>query len=296
MRSQKRARQRQIRARSRTTAARACGHTADAITATQKIVSAWPDGKRIVLQIEAERHEAVKPISSSSRGRRRPRKLHACAGSALPMARLARKASDASRRKREQSAIGPNAPSPSRAPISTTDRGDQPMAPLAQIGGAPEAAMQSRLIWSWKIMRRPPVHGEAGNAQPREEAFRTKAAWRCLPRRQRRCQIRGFESLADGPSAGYSPAIAIETDGGPLEEPMDFDYSPRQKEWMKRVGDFMDAHIYPAEADLRRADGRGAREGQSLDRRAGRRRTEEEGQGRRACGISFSTRASMARV
>src|SRR5215469_17332611 len=28
---------------------------------------------------------------------------------------------------------------------------------------------------------------------------------------------------------------------------MDFDYTPRQKEWMKRVGDFMDAHIYPAE-------------------------------------------------
>jgi alkylation response protein AidB-like acyl-CoA dehydrogenase len=28
---------------------------------------------------------------------------------------------------------------------------------------------------------------------------------------------------------------------------MDFDYSPRQKEWMKRVSDFMHAHIYPAE-------------------------------------------------
>ncbi len=28
---------------------------------------------------------------------------------------------------------------------------------------------------------------------------------------------------------------------------MDFDYSPRQREWMKRVGDFMDAHVYPAE-------------------------------------------------
>jgi alkylation response protein AidB-like acyl-CoA dehydrogenase len=28
---------------------------------------------------------------------------------------------------------------------------------------------------------------------------------------------------------------------------MDFDYSPRQREWMKRVGDFMDTHIYPAE-------------------------------------------------
>jgi acyl-CoA dehydrogenase len=28
---------------------------------------------------------------------------------------------------------------------------------------------------------------------------------------------------------------------------MDFDYSPRQREWMKRVGDFMEAHIYPAE-------------------------------------------------
>jgi acyl-CoA dehydrogenase len=28
---------------------------------------------------------------------------------------------------------------------------------------------------------------------------------------------------------------------------MNFDYSPRQREWMKRVGDFMDAHIFPAE-------------------------------------------------
>lgn len=28
---------------------------------------------------------------------------------------------------------------------------------------------------------------------------------------------------------------------------MDFDYSPRQLEWMKRVGEFMDEHVYPAE-------------------------------------------------
>ena len=28
---------------------------------------------------------------------------------------------------------------------------------------------------------------------------------------------------------------------------MDFDYSPRQREWMKRVGDFMEQHVYPAE-------------------------------------------------
>src|SRR6202000_3421318 len=27
---------------------------------------------------------------------------------------------------------------------------------------------------------------------------------------------------------------------------MDFDYPPRQREWMKKVGDFMHAHIYPA--------------------------------------------------
>jgi len=27
---------------------------------------------------------------------------------------------------------------------------------------------------------------------------------------------------------------------------MDFDYSPRQKELMRRVSDFMDEHIYPA--------------------------------------------------
>ena len=28
---------------------------------------------------------------------------------------------------------------------------------------------------------------------------------------------------------------------------MDFDYSPRQREWLKRVGDFMERHVYPAE-------------------------------------------------
>jgi acyl-CoA dehydrogenase len=28
---------------------------------------------------------------------------------------------------------------------------------------------------------------------------------------------------------------------------MDFDYSPRQREWMKRVGDFMEQYVYPAE-------------------------------------------------
>jgi len=28
---------------------------------------------------------------------------------------------------------------------------------------------------------------------------------------------------------------------------MDFDYSPRQKEWLARIGDFMDRNIYPAE-------------------------------------------------
>ncbi|MBV9571698.1 MAG: acyl-CoA dehydrogenase family protein [Alphaproteobacteria bacterium] len=29
---------------------------------------------------------------------------------------------------------------------------------------------------------------------------------------------------------------------------MNFDYSPRQREWMKRIDDFMRAHVYPAEA------------------------------------------------
>jgi alkylation response protein AidB-like acyl-CoA dehydrogenase len=28
---------------------------------------------------------------------------------------------------------------------------------------------------------------------------------------------------------------------------MDFDYTPRQKEWMRRVGEFMDKYVYPAE-------------------------------------------------
>ncbi len=31
------------------------------------------------------------------------------------------------------------------------------------------------------------------------------------------------------------------------ENPMDFDYSPRQKEWLGRIGDFMARHIHPAE-------------------------------------------------
>jgi len=33
---------------------------------------------------------------------------------------------------------------------------------------------------------------------------------------------------------------------------MDFDYSPHQREWMKRVGDFMDAYVYPAEQTYER--------------------------------------------
>ncbi|MDE2014425.1 MAG: acyl-CoA dehydrogenase family protein, partial [Alphaproteobacteria bacterium] len=32
---------------------------------------------------------------------------------------------------------------------------------------------------------------------------------------------------------------------------MDFDYSPRQREWMKRIGDFMDQYVYPAEETYR---------------------------------------------
>ena len=28
---------------------------------------------------------------------------------------------------------------------------------------------------------------------------------------------------------------------------MDFDYTPRMKEWIRRVSDFMDKHVYPAE-------------------------------------------------
>ncbi|HEX3949409.1 MAG TPA: hypothetical protein VHW95_06110, partial [Steroidobacteraceae bacterium] len=31
------------------------------------------------------------------------------------------------------------------------------------------------------------------------------------------------------------------------EGSMDFDYSPQQREWMKRIGDFMEQHVYPAE-------------------------------------------------
>jgi alkylation response protein AidB-like acyl-CoA dehydrogenase len=39
---------------------------------------------------------------------------------------------------------------------------------------------------------------------------------------------------------------------------MDFDYTPRQKEWMRRVGEFMDKHVHPAEKtyDAQMADAR----------------------------------------
>jgi alkylation response protein AidB-like acyl-CoA dehydrogenase len=44
---------------------------------------------------------------------------------------------------------------------------------------------------------------------------------------------------------------------------MDFDYSPRQKEWMARLAQFMDRHVYPAEpvyaAQMDEATGRGNR-------------------------------------
>jgi acyl-CoA dehydrogenase len=33
---------------------------------------------------------------------------------------------------------------------------------------------------------------------------------------------------------------------------MDFDYSPRQREWLKRVGDFMERHVFPAEPTYHR--------------------------------------------
>ena len=50
---------------------------------------------------------------------------------------------------------------------------------------------------------------------------------------------------------------------------MDFDYSPRQKELMRRVSDFMDEHIYPAvpiyeqQARRRASAGRSSRSSRS---------------------------------
>ena len=75
---------------------------------------------------------------------------------------------------------------------------------------------------------------------------------------------------------------------------MDFDYTPKQKEWMKRIGDFMDAHIYPAEpvyaAQMDEARAKGnpwivVPVVEELKKPRPR---------RRACGISFSTKASTA--
>ena len=60
---------------------------------------------------------------------------------------------------------------------------------------------------------------------------------------------------------------------------MDFDYSPRQKEWMKRDRRLHGAARLPGGRDIRRADGRGDQEGQSLDRRSGRRGPEGQGEG-----------------
>ena len=75
---------------------------------------------------------------------------------------------------------------------------------------------------------------------------------------------------------------------------MDFDYSPRQKEWMKRVGDFMDHYVYPAEETYDRRNGGGHQEGQSLDRRAGGGRVKEKGKGARPVEPVSARTANMA--
>jgi acyl-CoA dehydrogenase len=75
---------------------------------------------------------------------------------------------------------------------------------------------------------------DAGLPAPKEEIRRR------APSRRR---ISSMGRLAARARAQYSPAHLLSIGGNK----MDFDYSPRQREWMKKVGDFMDAHIYPAE-------------------------------------------------
>jgi alkylation response protein AidB-like acyl-CoA dehydrogenase len=54
--------------------------------------------------------------------------------------------------------------------------------------------------------------------------------------------LRGSGGLVARLSGVYSPALAIEK-----EDIMNFEYTAKQKDWIKRVSDFMDAHVYPAE-------------------------------------------------
>src|SRR6185312_15707411 len=59
---------------------------------------------------------------------------------------------------------------------------------------------------------------------------------------------RAVRSIRPSGGRGRQVTLAPSLSISALEELMDFDYSPRQREWMKRVGDFMQQHIYPAEA------------------------------------------------
>ena len=210
------------------------GIAPQAITATQNIVSAWPDGKELYWKSKRHGMKPYSPSSSSSRGRRRPRNIFIVCRIALPMARLARNASDIS----ESIANAVPAPSKCRPPHATRN------AALAIASQWPPLA-QSVVLCSTRSQRR------------------CTAAWKkCAARRS-------MAKLATPPTSSRSPAhssmiaacrVALPlstraSDAAPqrLESAqrynqiggtlMDFDYSPRQKEWMKRVGDFMEQHM-----------------------------------------------------
>src|ERR1700743_299871 len=90
-------------------------------------------------------------------------------------------------------------------------------------------------------------------ARGRCTRFRPKTAWRLMPGRDapvKRAARLACRAAGKGQGSSGRAWRGIQSLAQLFEQRrthMDFDYSPRQKEWMTRVQHFMDAHVYAAE-------------------------------------------------
>ena len=158
------------------------------------------------------------------------------------MARLAMKASGA---------LLPRAASLADAPRSCDHDGGDPVsariAAISQCDAFARWVIESRkppepqVHAVVKVVRRLPVDGDGrdpgrdkNNSGPKQHGADCRVG-------RTRCQIGGHGLDRGGRRARLPPSLSNAIGPAPGGKPMDFDYSPKQKEWMKRVGDFMDA-------------------------------------------------------
>src|SRR5579862_6077765 len=126
-------------------------------------------------------------------------------------------------------------------------RRDQPVRRLRQMGDRiekapePEAHAFVERVRGLPVDRdgREPGHDE-NNSGPKQH----KADCRVVARLSN--PLRGL-GPGQAPRLDFRHRYRTQSGPVPRRKTMDFDYSPKQKEWMARVGAFMDQHVYPAE-------------------------------------------------